>query len=320
MKKILVTGAAGMIGFALSHKLESLGYAVIKSDLRFCDNSLDFTSHNIIPLLEQCDGVIHLAGISRVIDGEKHTELCKEINVNGTIKFLNFCKNINNKPWFIYGSSREVYGQQKVLPVSEDVTLKPLNVYAESKVSIENTISDLRKHGFKGLILRFSNVYGGMLDHYNRVIPAFCLNALKNDLITIEGSECVFDFTYINDVVDGIALAVNKMQKNILQEPAIHFTGNRGCNLEHLAKIILKITGSNSNLKYYPARTFDVGKFYGDYSLATKLLNWRPKHSLEDGLKKFIYEIKNSAKECPYNLKMTLYEDIKSYSWLPALL
>lgn len=321
MDKILITGAAGLIGSILSENLKHQGYDVIDCDIRFHDNPLDFASKDIISLLEECKGIIHLSGIARVIHGEKYPELCKEINVNSTMQLLEVYKNLKNKPWLIYGSSREVYGQQKKLPVHENANFKPVNIYAECKITIENLISDLRKNNYNTLILRFSNVYGGMLDHYNRVVPAFCLGALKNNPIKVEGGECIFDFTYVQDVVDGICLAIREMQNNALSEDlAIHFTGRRGCSLKELVDIILDLTNSNSKIEYFLARNFDVGKFYGDYSLASKLLKWEPKHSLEEGLNKFIYDIKNSSKRCPYNLEMAIYENIKSYSWLPALL
>jgi len=138
MNKILITGAAGLIGSILSENLKHQGYDVIDCDIRFHDNPLDFASKDIISLLEECKGIIHLAGIARVIHGEKYPELCKEINVNSTMQLLEVYKNLKNKPWLIYGSSREVYGQQEKLPVHENANFKPVNIYAECKITIEN--------------------------------------------------------------------------------------------------------------------------------------------------------------------------------------
>lgn len=318
--KILVTGSAGLIGFILSEKLKQQGYEIIDCDIRFNNKPLDFASENIIDILKQCDGIIHLAAISRVIDGEKHPELCQKINLNNTLKFLEYYNSLTHKPWLIYGSSREVYGQQVVLPVHENAHCNPINIYAKCKRAIEKHLSTLQQKNNNILILRFSNVYGGMLDHYNRVVPAFCLNALTNNTISVEGGECVFDFTYVYDVVDGIYLAVNKLQKGKLVDSIIQLTSNKGCSLTELAKLVLDITDSGSKIEYYPARDFDVGKFYGHYQVASQCLGWTPKYSLEEGLTRFIHDLKNSAKQCPYSITMEIYENIKSYSWLPALL
>ncbi|WP_341749796.1 NAD(P)-dependent oxidoreductase [Candidatus Tisiphia endosymbiont of Sialis lutaria] len=318
--KILVTGAAGLIGSELVKKLEKQGYEVISCDIRLRDNPLNFFSGNITSVLTQCIGIIHLAAIARVIHGEMYPELCQEINVDGTIKLLELCKSLPNKPWFIYGSSREVYGEQQELPVTESAVLNPINNYAKSKLSIEKYSTNLRDFNFNIAILRFSNVYGGLLDHHNRVIPAFCINALRKNPIRVDGRECIFDFTYLDDVVEGIYLTVKYLQNKKSYLPPIHLTTNRPCSLEDLAKIVLGITGSNSRIDFHSPRNFDVSRFYGDFTRAKELLGWFPRHTLEIGLSKFIRNLKNNTQEYPKNIDMIIYENIKSYSWLPALL
>ncbi|WP_375319146.1 NAD-dependent epimerase/dehydratase family protein [Candidatus Tisiphia endosymbiont of Oplodontha viridula] len=320
MNKILVTGAAGLIGSSLVERLIKQGYEIICCDIRLQNNPLSFFSEEIKSLLMQCVGVIHLAAIARVIHCEIHPELCQKVNVEGTTKFLELCKSLPNKPWFIYASSREVYGEQKKLPVVESAVLEPINSYAKGKVLIEDLVTDLEKFDFNIAILRFSNVYGGLLDHHNRVVPAFCIKALKGEPIKVEGRECVFDFTYLEDVVGGITLVVNYLQNVKSSLPPIHFTACNPCNLEQLANIILEVTGSDSIINFYPPRNFDVSRFYGDFRRAQELLDWSPKYSLEEGLNKFIKSLKNSNQKSPKNIDMVLYENIESYSWLPTLL
>lgn len=320
MNKILVTGSAGLIGSSLVKHLERQNYEVIRCDIRLRNNPLSFFSEEITSLLRECVGVVHLAAISRVIHGEQYPELCHEVNVEGTTKFFELLKLLPNKPWIIYASSREVYGEQKNLPVLESAYLDPVNNYARGKVLMEEQVTNLENFGFNVAILRFSNVYGGLLDHYNRVVPAFCINALREDPIRIEGKECVFDFTYLEDVVEGISLTVNHLQNIKSSLSPIHLTAYRPCNLEELANIVLEITGSNSRVNFYPARNFDVSRFYGDFSKAKELLGWSPRHSLEEGLSKFIRDLKNSSSTSPKNIDMVIYENIESYSWLPSLL
>lgn len=315
---ILITGAAGLIGSALVEKLEKQGYEVISCDIRLRDNPISFFSKNIVPMLAKCTGIIHLAAISRVIHGELYPELCRKVNVDGTIQFLELCKSLPNKPWFIYASSREVYGEQKELPVRESANIDPINNYAKGKAFVEEQITSLKD--FNVAILRFSNVYGGLLDHNSRVIPALCINALKGDPIKIEGKECVFDFTYLDDVIEGICLTVKYLQSEKSSLPTIHLTTNNPCTLENLAKMILKVTGSDSRIDSYPPRNFDVTKFYGDFTRAKKLLGWVPRYSLETGLKQFVENLRGSTRKFSKNIDMVIYEDIKSYSWLPSLL
>ncbi|MBD0391813.1 NAD(P)-dependent oxidoreductase [Wolbachia endosymbiont of Pentalonia nigronervosa] len=315
---ILITGAAGLIGSALVEKLEKQSHEVISCDIRFRDNPLSFFSEDIVQLLAKCTGIIHLAAISRVIHGELYPELCQKINVDGTIQFLELCKSLPNKPWFIYASSREVYGEQKELPVNESASIYPINNYAKGKALVEKQVANLKD--FNVAILRFSNVYGGLLDHNSRVIPAFCINALKGDPIKIEGKECVFDFTYLDDVIEGIYLTVKYLQSERSSLPTIHLTTNSPCTLDDLAKTILKVTKSGSRIDFYPPRNFDVTKFYGDFTRAKELLGWVPKYLLEEGLKKFIKNLQDNTKKFSKNIDMVIYENIKSYSWLPSLL
>ncbi|MGL9731601.1 MAG: NAD-dependent epimerase/dehydratase family protein [Wolbachia sp.] len=315
---ILITGAAGLIGSALVEKLEKQGYEAISCDIRLRDNPISFFSKNIVPILAKCTGIIHLAAISRVIHGELYPELCRKINVDGTIQFLELCNSLPNKPWFIYASSREVYGEQKELPVKESANINPINNYAKGKAFVEEKITSLKD--FNVAILRFSNVYGGLLDHNSRVIPALCINALKGDPIKIEGKECVFDFTYLDDVIEGICLTVKYLQSEKSSLPTIHLTTNNPCTLENLAKMILKVTESDSRIDSYPPRNFDVTKFHGDFTKAKKLLGWVPRYSLETGLKQFVENLRGSTRKFSKNIDMVIYEDIKSYSWLPSLL
>lgn len=179
MNKILVTGSAGLIGSALTQKLRNTGYEVIDCDIRSKNNPLSFFSEGIQPILKECKGIIHLAAISRVIHGEQYPQLCEEVNVSGSKKFLEFYENLPHKPWLIYGSSREVYGNQDNLPVVEDAALNPVNTYAKGKVEIEHRIKKLEKQGFNTVILRFSNVFGGLLDHYDRGNTCLLYKCLK---------------------------------------------------------------------------------------------------------------------------------------------
>ena len=257
MHKILVTGSAGLIESAVTSRLRSSGCEVVNRDIRFIDNPLSVFSDSIQAIIEECD---HLAAISRVMHRQQYPALCHQVNIEGSKKFLKFYKHLSHKLWLIYGSSREVYGEQELLPVSEDTQYNPVNKYAEGKVAIENIVNNLGVSGFNTIILRFSNVYGGLLDHRDRVIPAFCLNALRNESIQIDGKECIFDFIYIEDVVNEILLLVDYMIHSQKIDSAIHFTSCRGCNLEKLANIVLEISGSNPLIEYTPPRNFSVSR------------------------------------------------------------
>lgn len=321
--QLAVTGALGLIGSSLIKILEKKAITIKYIDIRNNSDSkalnIDITNNQEVKnALSDCDGVIHLAAISRVIWGEINPKLCHDINVEGTKNIINACLSLNKKPWLIYASSREVYGQQERLPITEDATLKPMNHYARSKYFAERLIKNAQEEGLVASIVRFSSVYGGMQDHYNRVIPAFCINAINNKPLFIEGENCIFDFTYIEDVVDGINKIITFLDSTKKSLPPIHLTTCKPASLLEIAELIRKLTKSSSEIILKPPRTFDVERFYGDFSRAGNLLGWQPHYSLSQGLQKFILEL-TSLKDTPFpNIKRGFNESLESYTWLPS--
>lgn len=292
LHSILITGSKGLIGSHLKQRLQSLNYEVVELDNAYeardsaygCILNKDQLSQKV----STCSGVVHLAAVSRVIWGEQNPELCEETNHTGTRNVLEAAMGGSQKPWVIYASSREVYGEQTDLPVSENCTLKPMNVYAHTKGNAEKLISTAQENGLIGSILRFSNVFGSIEDHIDRVIPAFCHGALKNKDLRIEGSKNVFDFTFIDDVVRGIVSVIQSLESEKASLPPMHFTTGHGTTLGEAAELIVKKANSSSQLVEKPPRNFDVSRFYGSPARAKELLGWEPEYSFEQAIDVFL--------------------------------
>ena len=147
MNCLLLTGSRGLIGNSLAEYLYQQAIPFKPFDLRFPlghpgeGDVLDKVA--VKKAMEGCTGVIHLAGTSRVILGQKDPALCLAHNVEGTTNIIEAVLESPYKPWIIYASSREVYGQQETLPVCEDAVLNPMNVYAHSKVAAEKVIQQI---------------------------------------------------------------------------------------------------------------------------------------------------------------------------------
>ena len=197
---------------------------------------------DVARLVADCDGVIHLAAVSRVIWGERDPELCWATNVDGLRNVLDVAHRQPRKPWMIFASSREVYGQPSVLPASEETPREPVNVYGRSKVMGEELIEAARLDGLRASVIRLSNVYGSTTDHADRVVPAFARAAVLGHSLRVEGAEHTFDFTHISDVAQGIVALVSRLDDGQCAPPPIHFTygpaddaraactdGHRGC-------------------------------------------------------------------------------------------
>lgn len=297
--KILVTGSKGLIGSALCAALQRIDIEVSRVDLKEDRNTNDFGDILDIDYLNEklagCDGVVHLAAVSRVIEGERNPRLCWDTNVKGTLNIIEAALHRENKPWIIYSSSREVYGQQQRLPVCETDPICPMNIYGESKAEAERMILAARNQGLSTAILRFSNVFGSVNDYPDRVIPAFCLAAMTSSQMRVEGMEQIFDFTFIDDVVYGILSTILLLEKNrYIQLSPIHLTTGNPCTLGELANIINQACHNGASIVEAPSRTFDVSRFYGDPERARTILNWRACINIENGIQRLIkqYQLK----------------------------
>ncbi len=289
--KILITGCKGLIGSSLKRKLIELGVDVLGHDIN-CDivdsDYGDILDENgLYEKVCQVDGIVHLAGVSRVIFGERYPKKCWEANVNGTQNVVDTAQNSKKKPWIIYASSREVYGQQESLPVSESAPFSPVNIYGESKIKAEQIVENARKGGIHTSIVRFSNVFGSVMDHEDRVIPAFCRAAAIGSTIRVEGHENLFDFTYLDDVIHGLIPLITCMVQG-LQMPPIHYTSGKASSLGEVAQIAREASVHDIEIIEGTPRSFDVSKFCGDTNRALKLLNWQTAVSITEGMHRLI--------------------------------
>ncbi|MGC8581679.1 MAG: NAD-dependent epimerase/dehydratase family protein [Thermoplasmata archaeon] len=310
MKKILITGGAGFIGSSLVNELKKRkNYDVyvldVKKDPENLKNVIQKITYiygdirdrkllNGLFLQHHFDGIIHLAAVSRVIWGEEDPEMCISTNIGGTKNLVEIVSETQrNMPWIIFGSSREVYGEPLTLPVSEDDPLNPINTYGKTKYEGEKIIEQYSKYyDIDSLVLRFSNVYGNERDILDRVIPRFILLSMGGEDITINGGTQKFDFTYIDDTVNGIILAIEYIEKNRYDSTHIfdsfHMVTGIPTEILTLAKKIKEYTSSESKIIYMAPRDYDVNIFYGNPDKAYKKLGFHATFDIDTGLKRTI--------------------------------
>lgn len=307
---ILITGSEGLIGSSLRRRLQGEGYTVAGLDVRACNTK----EHGDIRCPEQleaamgsCAGVVHLAAVSRVIWGEKYPALCSDINIGGLKSLFDIVSRNRNRPWVIFGSSREVYGKSPFLPAGGKTPLAPMNHYAKTKLAGENLTWEARCNGSQVAVLRFSNVYGSVRDYRDRVVPAFARAAAGGEPLHLEGADNVFDFTLLSDVVDGIVRTVHLMQCGETTLPPIDLVSGKGTTLRELANIAISATDKSSPVLYAPPRQFDVSEFYGDPGPAENILGWRARVGVSDGVPELVRQ---------FNRKGCNNENYEGDSWL----
>lgn len=297
--KILITGSEGLVGSALRRKLESSGFEIRGLDIRAGDSEAGDVRDpiDVRNAMWGCVGVVHLAAVSRVVWGERDPDLCWKTNVEGFRNVLEAADQLAIKPWMVFASSREVYGQPERLPADEETPLRPVNVYARSKVAGEQLIAEARDRGLRACVIRLSNVYGSTQDHPDRVVPAFARAALLGQPLRIDGCDHTFDFTHISDVVQGIAALVDLLDRGVAPPPPIHFVSGVPTTLGQLAKLAIDLAQSDSTVTHAPPRNFDVAKFHGCPGRAQSLLGWSPRISLRQGLTALINDFSAMHKQ-----------------------
>ena len=121
-RRILITGSEGLIGSALRASLEACGREIVGLDLRGAGNDDGDVRdpRRVRDAIADCRGVVHLATVSRVIWGERDPEDCWNTNVRGVCNVIEAAYEQALRPWIIFASSREVYGQPHCLPATED--------------------------------------------------------------------------------------------------------------------------------------------------------------------------------------------------------
>lgn len=294
--KILVTGSEGLIGRHLCPLLKDRNCEIIPLDIALsggqkkdiCD---DTSLHKVI---SGCHGIIHLAAVSRVVWAQQYPTRCWETNAMASERLLQTALNQSVQPWVLLASSREIYGEASVLPVRDNTTPKPINIYGKSKLYMEEAALSARTKGLTIAIARLANVYGSIFDHHDRVLPAFCRAAAEGKPLRVDGLNNTFDFTHVEDTVAGLILMVEKLESGVRDLPPLHLLPGIPTTLEEAAKMAIAAANSSSKIITAPSRNYDVSRFYGLAYEAEQRLNWQAKITPNQGIKMLVDKFQNN--------------------------
>lgn len=296
MHRVAITGSEGLIGRHLRTALAEHSIEVVRIDQALPANTagcVDLSGSGataaLHKLFENCDGVVHLGAVSRVVWGEHDPVRCWRTNVEGTSAVLRASAMCATRPWVLFASSREVYGNADRLPVIEDAPRQPLNVYARSKVAAEDLVLAARME-LRTSVVRLSSVYGDVLDHADRVVPAFARAAAESGMLRVEGATHLLDLTYAPNVADGVIRLMQLLDGGDSKLPPVHLVSGVGTTLTALAQLACAVGNSTARLIDAPPRDYDVSHFVGDPSLARRLLGWEATTPLSDGMRRLVQE------------------------------
>jgi len=293
--KIAVTGSSGLIGRELVKQLQG------HHDLVEIDIAIDETGHDIASaesvtrLTGNCDGIIHLAAVSRVAEAQDFPLRTWASNVTGTHNILDAALNSSHKPWVIHASSREVYGNQPRQAIPEDTPMTPLNIYGRSKAAGEGLVYGAQDAGANVAILRFANVYGDIYDYSDRVIPAFSRAAVNGTPLRVDDASVCMDFTHVVDVSRGVVKVVDMLVAGETNLPPIHYATGTGTTLGELARIAVAASNNACELNEVEKREASVSCFIGDPTRAKTLLGWTHETPLQTGFTEMVEAFKRAS-------------------------
>jgi UDP-glucose 4-epimerase len=314
--KVLVTGGAGFIGSHVVTKLLEKGYnnIIIIDNLsngsedkiaqyRNNGNNERVTFYNID--IKDKDTIshvfdhhtivscIHLAAKISVADSITNPEETMNVNVTGTQNILETCSN-HNVESFVFASSAAVYGDCKVLPISENNNLEPLSPYGASKAKAERLVSSYNNSKIRNAIsLRFFNVYGaGQTLEYAGVITRFAerLHRKLPPIVYGDGTQ-TRDFIGVDDVVNAILLCIGAGTEN-RRADSLHEVYNVGTGkptmIKYLAEIMTRTSGLNLEPEFVESRIGDIKHSYADVTRIKRDFQFVVTNSLESYVNEMI--------------------------------
>ncbi len=302
-KKVLIAGGAGFIGSHLAERFLQAGFAVDVLDNMITgtpENLKDIQHHpglNVIqsdvesfdPLHPDYDYILHLASPASPVDFQTLAYEITRCNSIGTYRLLEVAKACGAV--FLFASSSEVYGDPQVHPQTEESIgcvnpVGPRGPYDEGKRFGETiTMTYHHKFGVDVRIARIFNTYGPrMRPNDGRVIPSFLSALLAHQPLPIHGDgQQTRSFCYVTDLVD----ALFRLATTPGLAGQIMNVGNpEEVTILELAERLQKVADRNVGIKFLPRPKDDPSRRRPDIRKAQKLLGWRPRVSLDEGLRK----------------------------------
>lgn len=283
---VLVTGSEGLIGTHLRSALNEQGIETRRFDIKHAPHEDICDRDRLAAAISGVDGVVHLAAVSRVIWGENDPVRCRAVNVDGMNNLVSGIVAQAKKPWLLFTSSREVYGEARNFPVSEDDPKQPLNTYARSKTEGEQIVLAARSSTVAN-VCRLSTVYGSTQDHPDRLVPAFARVAALGGTLRVDGRDNFVDCTHVTDVCRGLLSMIN-LCRDGERFPPIHLVSGNRTGLLDLANMAKENAHAPVMIAESPPRNFDVSQFVGNPARAEQILGWKTSTSLKKGFSKLI--------------------------------
>lgn len=280
MSKILITGASGFIGKALSAKLKKQGFDLLLMSSADGDIASAETWQQLLNV--EISHVFHLAGKTYVPESWIQAEKFYRANLLGTVNSLEFCKSRNISMTFV---SAYVYGHPESLPIKENSKITPSNPYALSKRLAEEVCEFYALNfDLPITVLRPFNVYGVGQDE-KFLIPSIIKQVLTEQRIVVQDLEPKRDYIYLEDLLTALLLT--------LKQPKGYRVYNIGSgsslSVKEVIDIVQAVAKTNKEVVSKSiVRTNELMNVVADISNAENKLGWHPHYSFQDGIENML--------------------------------
>lgn len=299
--RILVTGGAGYIGSITTRLLVEAGHQCVVVDnlargnreavdsrVRFVE--ADVADANLLGILEECDAVVHFAGLIDVAESEREPELYFEVNTRRATIFLENCERAGIDK-FVFSSTAAVYGEPETVPIRESDRLAPVNPYGESKLAYEQALLDYAERGVASIRLRYFNVAGAWPDGSlgeahpveTHIIPRVLMamrdgqrefEVFGGDYPTPDGT-CVRDYIHVVDLAQAHLLALEHLDAGG-DGGAFNLGNGQGFSNLEVVHACAEVTGSAVDVRIGARRPGDPAQLVASSERARNILNWVP--------------------------------------------
>jgi len=302
-KRVLVTGGAGFLGSHLCARLLRQGCEVLSVDNYFTGTwhnieklmsnpAFEMIRHDVtFPLYVEVDEIYNLACPASPIHYQHDPVQTTKTSVIGAINMLGLTKRLRAR--ILQASTSEVYGDPEVSPQGENYPGQvnmagPRACYDEGKRCAETLFYDYRRqHGLSIRVARIFNTYGpNMHPEDGRVVSSFIVQALQNKPLTVFGAgQQTRSFCYVDDLIDGLTRLMNA-EADV--EGPVNLGNPEEITVLELAKLVISLTGSRSQIEFHPLPQDDPRRRCPDITRAGELLHWSPQVRINEGLNRTI--------------------------------
>lgn len=284
-KRVLITGDKGFVGSNLSFVLKQAGAIVHGLDIKCL--SEDIFSYRTV---DECvrenniEMVYHLAAEAIVGNSQKEPIRAFMSNICGTWNVLEVCRLNKNVKAVIVASSDKAYGEHSKLPYKEEYLLKANYPYDVSKSCADMLAQSYHKsYGLPVVITRCGNIYGHGDDHRCRLVPRAISCLLSGDTLEVRGNgKFIRDFVYINDIVSAYVKIGELFIKRSLAGNIFNLGNDKPVSILKVVKLI------GCKYKLIDSSFGEINKQYLDSSKSRRVLGWKPKYTLKEGIRRTI--------------------------------